>query len=146
MSSRLALMSLSAALALGLAAPTLVAAKADPVQEAKRLEAATANAGEPVERVRFLRPIDSYEVVGEQHVLIWETQQKAWLVDLRKSAACRDLDRGITVGIENNHDTISTKNAYIVGEYGVRCKIMQLREVDVPAMRRMERGEVATAE
>lgn len=142
--SRLALISMSAALALGLAAP--VSAKADPAEEAKRLEAATANAGESVERVRFLRPIHSYEVVGEQHMLIWETPQKAWLVDLRKSAACRDLDKSLAIGIDNNHDTISTKNAYVVAEHGVRCKITQIREVDVAGMRQTERGEVASAD
>ena len=146
MTSRLALISIAATLTLGLAGHAL--GKTDPAEaarDAKRLEAATANAGESVERVRFLRPIDSYEVVGEQAVLVWETPTKAWLVDLRKSAACRDLDMSITIGIDNNHDSISTKNAYIVGDRGIRCKITQIREVDVPGMRATERGEVADA-
>lgn len=137
------LITLSATLALGLAsiAPALAVNDAqEDADDARRLAAASAHAGEPVKTVRFLRPVHSYEVVGEHAVLVWETPFKAWLVELRPSPACRDLDLGISVGLDTSHDTLNTSNGYVVAEHGVRCKMERIREVDVPAMKAAERG------
>ena len=137
MSLRLTLLAFTTALVV--AAP--VSAKdADPDGDARQYELLQANAGEPVERVRFLRPVDSYEVVGEHAVLVWETPHKAWLVDLRPSAACQDLDRGWSISLETAHDTLNTSNGYVVSDrHHTRCKMTRIREVDVPAYRAAER-------
>lgn len=108
--------------------------------DAADLERAQAHAGPAVDRVRFLRPIQSYEVLAEDAVLVWETNTKAWLVDLRPSAACRDLDRSWWVSIETMSDTINVRNSYVVGDHNLRCKVVGLREVDVRAMRSAERA------
>jgi hypothetical protein len=130
-----------AALALGVAMPVAAAdAPATATREALRFEAAQANAGEPVPRVKFLRPIHSVEIVDAQAVLIWETNTRAWLVDLRESTACRHLDSGVAIGIETKSDTINTSNSFLVGRYGTRCRVTQIREVDVPGMRAAERA------
>ena len=134
---RLALTLLSATLALGLALPA--AAKGDEARDAKRLELLNAHAGEPVKRVKFLRPMHGYEIAGPQTVLVWETPFKAWLVDVRDSPACRHLDREFKIGIDTLHDSLNSTNGYIVSDNGVRCKIEQLREVDVPAFKEAER-------
>ena len=135
---------LSAALVLTVAAATASASDTDTerAKDAVRLEAARANAAEPVKTVRFLRPVHSYEIIGGQSVLVWETPTKAWLVDLRESAACRprDLENGFAVGLESSYDTMNTSNGYITGEHNLRCKITQIREVDVKAMREAERA------
>lgn len=139
MSLRLALLSFTAALTL--AAPALAINDArDDAADAKRLAAARAHAAAPVETIRFLQPIDSYEVVGEHEILVWETNTKAWLVDLRPSAACKDLDHGFALGIDSMYDTMNTRNGYVVGSKNLRCKIIGIREVDVPAMRATERA------
>lgn len=142
---RLAILSLAAALSLGQAFPVGAAEPASPADASAtggspRFIAAQANAGESVERVRFLLPIDSFEVVDDHAVLVWETHTKAWLVDLRESAACQHLDRSIAVGIDTMSDSLNTRNGFIVGRDGVRCRIVQIREVDVPGMRAAERG------
>lgn len=138
MKARIALISLTTALAFGLALP--VAAKSDnPAKDAKRLELLQANAGESERSVKFLRPIHAYEVVDALHVLVWETPHKAWLLDLRASPACTNLDREYKVGIESLYYTINTDNGYVVGDHNLRCKIVALREVDVPAWKQAER-------
>ncbi|MBP6596588.1 MAG: hypothetical protein KA196_03655 [Arenimonas sp.] len=145
---RLASLSLAVVLSLGLAAPAFSedaaapadAAAAPEAADSPRFIAARANAGDSVVRVKFLLPIDSYEVVDDHAVLVWETNTKAWLVDLRTSPACRGLDNTIAVGIDTLSDSLNTRNGYIVGRDGIRCRITQIREVDVPAMRTAERA------
>jgi len=138
MKARIALIALTTALAYGLVLP--VAAKSDnPAKDAKRLELLQANAGESKETVKFLRAMHGYEVVGAQHVLVWETAHKAWLLDLRESPACNGLEREIQVGIEALYDTINTRNGYVVGDHGLRCKIDEIREVNVMAWKQAER-------
>ena len=142
MSLRLVLLPLAAALTVAVAAPALaINTPADDAKDALRLEAARANAAEPVKTVRFLRPVHSYEVVGPSSILVWETNTKAWLVDVRQSPACqpRDLDLSLGVSLEAAYDTMNTSNGYVLGRDHTRCKITGIREVDVPAMRSAER-------
>ena len=142
MSPRLAIISLTAALALVSVAVAGTPSDAEKAKDAQRLEAARANAGDPVKTVRFLRPIHSYEVVGDQSVLVWETKNKAWLVDLSESDDCRPsvLHSSFSIGLDSSYDTMNTSNGYVVGDHSLRCKITQIREVDVRAMRVAERG------
>jgi hypothetical protein len=146
MSPRLALTTLVAALAMAIAVPALaINDAADDAKDAARLEAARANAGEPVKTVRFLRPVDHYEVVGDTSILVWETNSKAWLVQVRPGEACqaRDLDQGWVVGLEAAYDTMNTSNGYVVGQHNMRCRITEIREVNVPAMREAENAAKA---
>jgi hypothetical protein len=134
-SFRLIAFSALAALAAGSACAGSLQSPEEIAADEAKFAAAQAHAGEPRETVRFLRPIHRYEVIAEHAVLVWETPAKAWLVDLRESEACRDLERTIAIGVDTMNDTLNTSNGYFVGEYGVRCKMEQIREVDVPAMR-----------
>ncbi len=145
MPRHLVLMSLSAALALTFAATAASASDADDAKDARRLDAARANVGDPVKTVRFIRPVDGYEILGQHSVLVWETNSKAWLVDLRESPACRgsDLDNSVAVGLEAAVDTMNITNGYVTSRDNLRCKITQIREVDVPAMRAAERAAAA---
>lgn len=137
MKTRLAMTSLAAVLSLALAFPALAS---EPVgKDEQRLVLLDANAGEPVDRVRFIRAAHAYEVVGPLNVLIWETPSKAWLLDLRKSAACRHLDREFTIGIDTVTDTINIRNSYIVARGGTRCRVDRIREVNVEQWKQAER-------
>jgi hypothetical protein len=129
------LCSVVAALAFGSASAGSLQSPEEIAADEAKFAAAKAHAGDPKTTVRFLRPIHRYEVVDPQAILVWETPSKAWLVDLRVSDACNHLENTITVGIDTMSDTLNTSNGYVVGEYGLRCKIDQIREVDVPAMR-----------
>ena len=137
MKTRLALLSLAAALSLASALPA--AGSVATGNDEKRLGLLAAHAGEPVERVRFIRAVHAYEVVGPLNVLIWETPSKAWLIDLRESAACRHLDREFAIGIDTATDSINIRNSYIVARGGVRCRVDGIREVNVQDWKQAER-------
>ena len=146
MSPRLAFLTFIAACAMGATAPVLALNDAaDDAKDAARLEAARANAGKPVQTVRFLRAVDSYEVIGDTSVLVWETNTKAWLVEVRPGESCqaRDLDQGWAIGLEAAYDTMNTSNGYVVGRHNMRCRITAISEVDVPAMKEAERIALA---
>lgn len=145
MTARLAFTALSAALVLGLAAPTVAsnAKKAErDAMYAERFELAHAHAGEPVERVRMLTEPYKFEVLGDHAILVWQNQRKAWLVELKSDAGCQHMVNSITVRIDtmNESDTMNTSNGYIVGDNNMRCRISGLREVDVVAMRADKRS------
>jgi hypothetical protein len=150
MNARLALTSLAFALSIGLVLPAVAAepptepaaatAPAAPASKAdKRLELLRANAGESVARVRFLVPMHGYEVVGPLDLLVWETPFKAWLVTVRDSPACNRLEKEWKLGFDVLNDTLNTSNGYVVGDNGLRCRIDDLREVNVKAWRQAER-------
>ena len=143
MSPRLALLAFGASLGMAIAAPALALnSDSDDSKDAIKLEAARANAGDPVKTVRFIRAIDGYEVIGSTSVLVWETNTKAWLVEVRAGESCqaRDLDGSWAVGLEAAYDTMNTSNGYMVGRDAMRCKITGIRKVNVPAMREATRG------
>lgn len=137
MKARLAMTSLAAVLSLALALPALASEPAS--REEQRLALLNANAGEPVARVKFLRPIQSYEMVGPLNLLIWETPTRAWLVDLRESDSCRYLDREFKISIDALSDSINSTRGYIRSVGGEICRIERLREVDVKAWKEAER-------
>ncbi|HEU0153883.1 MAG TPA: DUF6491 family protein [Arenimonas sp.] len=119
------------------------AAEAPPSGQAERLALATAHAGEPVQRVRFLRPIHRSEVLDESHVLVWESLSKAWLLELRNGKPCPGLDWGFAVTIETQSDSINVDNGYVISKNDVRCRITSLRELDVPAFRAAEAAQAS---
>jgi hypothetical protein len=96
MNRRSKLLPLVAALALAMPGLALAISEKDQEEaasDARQLVLMQKHAGEPEETVRFLRPVHGYEVVGPQNVVVWETPFKAWLLDLKESAACRHLER-----------------------------------------------------
>ncbi len=125
----------AAAFAVGSAAAGGLKNDEDRARDAAKLAAAQAHAGAPVDDVRFLRPIDSIEVIDRQAVLVWETPFKAWLVELAESQSCRDLDRDPALGIDSMDQTLNIRNGQFRGRDGVRCDMTRIREVDVKAMR-----------
>ena len=110
-------------------------AAAEAARDSAKLAAADAHAAPAVHTVRFLQPIHSIELIDPAAVLVWEKPTKAWLVDLRRSAACTHLDRSLGFSIDTMSDTLNDSNGWIEGDHGTRCKIERIREVDVPAYR-----------
>ena len=137
MKARLALTCFAAVLSFALAMPALAIEPGS--KEEQRLALLNANAGEPVTRVKFLRPIHAYEMVGPLNVLIWETPTRAWLLDLRESDSCRYLDREFKIIIDTLSDSINSTNGYIRSVGGQICRIDRMRKVDVKAWKAAER-------
>lgn len=116
------------------------AGKKDGEKSAARMELVRDHLlGEPVERVRFLRPMHAYEIAGERAIVVWETPHKAWLVDLRDDEACRHLDRDHTIVVSTFRDSLNTANGVVTSTQGVYCRMERIQEIDVPAWRKAER-------
>lgn len=98
-------------------------------------------AGEPVPYVRFGLPRKAYrwESLGDTALLVWHTRNKAYLVDLQKSDSCRDLDREITIRLDNNINDLDARNGYIDFRDGGWCKMIKIREVDVAGLKMAEK-------
>ncbi|HLU14050.1 MAG TPA: DUF6491 family protein [Arenimonas sp.] len=130
-----ALLALAAGCASAPADRAATSAKAE-----QELELARLHAAEPVSRVRFLRPMDSFEVISDRAIVVWETPFKAWLVELRESPACTRLDNELGLGFDiMSGDSLSTTAGWVVGRNGLRCKMDSIREIDVPAWRDAKR-------
>ena len=94
-------------------------------------------AGEPVPYVRFGLPKTAYdwESLGDTAVLVWHTRTKAYLVDLEKSDSCRDLDREITIRLDNNVNDLDTRSGYLELRDGGWCKMIKIRPIDVSGLK-----------
>ncbi|KAA2285848.1 DUF6491 family protein [Arenimonas fontis] len=132
------LISILIAMAMTLACSLTAAAAGnkDEGRSEERLLLLRANAAEPVDRVRFLRPMHGFDVVSDRAILVWETPFKAWLVELRESAACQRLENELSLRLDvRSGDSLSTRHGYLVGRNGILCRMETIREVDVPAWR-----------
>lgn len=134
------------------AAGGLLSASAHAANEGnpERLALAAKHAGEPVETATFFPRrksrsafSNSWEVLSEQQLLVWNGKDEAWLVDLKKSAACRTLDGDFEVKVSGSFYALKTKS-YIDYQNGT-CRIEQIRPVDVAAMKAEEAGETGVA-
>ena len=106
-----------------------------------RLALVTQFAGEPIPSVRFGIPKKAYdwEPLGNTAVLVWHTRGKAYLVDLEKSDSCRDLDREITIRLDNTINDLDTRNGYLELRGGGWCKMTKIRRVDVAGLKKAEK-------
>lgn len=106
-----------------------------------RLALVTQFVGEPVPYVRFGLPKKAYdwESLGDTAVLVWHTRSKAYLVDLKPSDSCRDLDREITIRLDNNINDLDARNGYIDLRDGGWCKMIKIRPVDVVGLKKAEK-------
>lgn len=106
-----------------------------------RLALVTQFAGEPVMFVRFGLPKLAYdwEPLGDTAVLVWHTRSKAYLVDLEKSTSCSDLDREISIRLDNNVNDLDSRNGYFELLDGRWCKMIKIRPVDVTGLRKAKK-------
>jgi hypothetical protein len=104
------------------------------MDDAERLAAYQAHAGEPVRKVRYYHPIDWNEVDGS-HLVITMRPSEQYL--MRLSGACLDWRSGppvisltSTAGyVTAGFDRLSVSGSQLV------CRIEEIRPVDVRAMR-----------
>lgn len=102
-----------------------------------RLALVTQFAGEPVPYVRFSLPRTTYdwESLGDTAVLVWHTPSKAYLVDLEKSGACRNLNHEMVIKLDNNINDLDARNGYFKIRDGGWCKMIKIRPVDVAGLK-----------
>ena len=98
-------------------------------------------AGESVPYVRFGLPKTAYdwESLGDTAVLVWHTRSKEYLVDLEKSDSCRDLDREITIRLDNNVNDLDARSGYLELRDGGWCKMIKIRPINVSGLKQAEK-------
>ena len=137
---RLRMRMLSAALAL--AAVSLAACATDPAQrDADRLALYNAHAGAPVKQFRYFGSINSWTPLGDEALAVWTKPSEAWLLDL--SGPCSDLSFTPAIGLTHTFNTVSARfdKVLVHGRNNIQmpCQIVQIRPLDVKALRQAQR-------
>ena len=103
----------------------------------QRLEFVTRFASEPKSSVPFARSYD-FEPLGRHTLLLYESMNRAYLVEIEDF--CPDLPTAMAIGVENKTLTLNAKfDALRIG--GRSCQILQIRPVDVKAMKAAQKAE-----
>jgi len=124
------------AISLALALLALPSAQAETTKQlAQRLERVMANAGAPVGSVVY-HGTYSWEALGDHSLLLWETPQRAYYVDVQP--ICNDLPWEMNIVVDFRNMTLDSKFDNIVVR-GRRCRIYEIRPVDVKGLRAAER-------
>jgi len=124
------------AISLTLALLTLPSAQADTTeQRAQRMAQVMANAGAPVNSVVY-RGTYSWEALGEHSLLLWETPQRAYFVDVQPT--CDDFPWAMNIVVDFRNMTLDSKFDNILVR-GRRCQIYEIRPVDVKGLKAAER-------
>jgi len=124
------------AISLALALLALPSAQADTTeQREQRLEQVMANTGAPVGSVVY-RGTYSWEALGDHSLLLWETPQRAYYVDVQPT--CNDFPWAMNIVVDFRNMTLDSKFDNIVVE-GRRCRIYEIRPVDVKGLKAAER-------
>jgi Family of unknown function (DUF6491) len=137
---REALLPLALLLVTSVCAQTADAKKRD---YSERLNLVTQFAGEEVPYVRFSLPKTAYnwEYLGDEAVLVWHTRNKAYLVGLEKSSACRNLENEIVIKLDNFINDLDARSGYIDTGYGGWCKMNKIRPVNVAALKQAQKAK-----
>ena len=103
----------------------------------QRLEFVTRFASEPKSSVPFARSYD-FEPLGRHTLLLYESMNRAYLVEIEDF--CPDLPTAMAIGVDNKTSSLSAKfDALRIG--GRSCRILEIRPVDVKAMKAAQKAE-----
>lgn len=104
-------------------------------REAAALARYEAAAAEPVASFRFQR-LDGYTVLGPERVVVWTRPREAFL--LAVDAPCSELPWVSAIGLTSSLGSVHARfDAVLAGRE--RCRIREIRPVDVKALREAER-------
>lgn len=103
----------------------------------QRREFVTRFAADPKSSVPFMRSYD-FEPLGRHTVLLYESMNRAYLLEIEDF--CPDLPTAMTIGVDNKTSTLNAKfDALRIG--GRSCRILEIRPVDVRAMKTARKAE-----
>ena len=124
----------SSVLALALGALTMTSASANSARDAERKAQVMAFAGEPVSSIRYIGTHE-WEAIGDHSLLLWETNRRAYFVDL--DPTCNDLKWVMNVAVVAHGLTLDAKfDKILVGDK--TCMIQEIRPVDVKGLKAAE--------
>lgn len=126
------------AISLALALFALTPAWADSGRYAHRLAQVMANAGAPAVSVNYRGTYD-WEVLGDHTILLWETRQRAYYVDVQPT--CDEFPWAMTIRIDVHNMSLTTFDKIRVRDR--TCWITEIRPVDVKGLKATEKQDRA---
>ncbi len=99
--------------------------------------------GEAKNSVPFTRSYD-FEPLGDDALLLWEASNRAYLLDVDQF--CRNLTWAHAIQIDNKGSSINAKFDSIKvlsnnNSFNDKCRILEIRPVDVKAMKAAEKAK-----
>ena len=131
----------SAAVLLSILIATAASAATTKTDRQTRMEArrefVTGFAGEAQSSVRFSRFYD-FEPLGTDTLLLYESLNRAYLVKIEDF--CPDMPSAFKLGVDNSSSSLNVRLDAIVVR-GNRCRIIEIRPVDVKAMKAAQKAK-----
>jgi len=111
-------------------------------RDAQRLALVSQYAAEPVRTVHVAHA-RSWESLGSEHLLLWSTPRRAFLLKL--DGFCTDLSMTFDISLKYQSPVLSAGfDRVLVHDKGFgrhqECRILEIRPVDVKAMKAAERA------
>ena len=107
---------------------------------AKRLAEVEQHAREPVAEFHFWK-MDRWESLGPTALAVWTNPNEAYLITVQRP--CTGLDFADAVGVTSSGRRVSQRFDFVTFEHQ-RCRIAEIRPVDVKGLKAMRRAEAAT--
>jgi hypothetical protein len=123
----------------------LLAACASPgpaARMASRLAQVEALAGAPVESFHFWH-LDSWESLGRRHLLVHTRINEGWL--LQVDEPCPGLEFAVGIGLSSTSNRVYSRFDSVLFDRQ-RCRIADIRPVDIKALRTLRRQEREASE
>lgn len=106
-------------------------------RQARRLQLVQDVAGAPVESFHFWR-LDRWEPLGRRHLAVWTRLDTAYL--LQVDEPCSGLEFTVTIGLSSTGQRVYQRFDDVFFEHQ-RCRIAEIRPIDVKALKAASRGE-----
>ena len=105
-------------------------------REAARLALFERHAGAPVDQFRFW-DLDRWEGLGKDAVAVWTRPNEAWLIRVLKP--CVGLEHAQVIAVSSTLNRVHRNFDAVLFEHQ-RCRIAQIRPIDVRAMKAEQRA------
>lgn len=106
---------------------------------AKRLGEVEAHSGAPIEEFHFWH-MDRWESLGRSAIAVWTNPGEAYLITVRPPCAGLDFANG--VGITSTGRRVNQNFDFVTFEHQ-RCRIAEIRPIDVKGLKKARRAEAA---
>lgn len=112
--------------------------------DSARLARYEAHAGEPVSSI-FYSPSSGggFDVIDDEHLVLMQSPARNWL--LRVDPPCLSMDSSPYLLIDSQNGKLSANFDAVVSrtQPGMRCRIREIRPVDIKALREAEQAQGA---
>jgi hypothetical protein len=116
-------------------------------RDAQQLALYRQHAGEPVPSFAYFGRVSSWTPLGSEALAIWTSPSRAWLLEV--DGPCNDLAFAHAVKLSSSTGRVHVRFDDVTpigpGAHPMPCRIREIRQVDVPALREARRVAKAQA-